>query len=118
MNEAKQVSISADLVDYLRRQRGMNLKQIGELVDLSESFVSRVARRQRSFTVEHLEKFERALGQPLPVLLLEALWENRIPNAQREMFAQGLELLRNSTALLAALDEGDDLEGAAETQSA
>ena len=98
------VSLSADLVAYLRDSRGMSLRQIGELVDLSESYVSRVANGQRRFTLEHLDRFEKALGQPLPLLLLEACWKPKAPSGEQAMFDEALALLRRSASLSATAE--------------
>ncbi|MCA9242305.1 MAG: helix-turn-helix transcriptional regulator [Phycisphaerales bacterium] len=111
------VSLSADLVAYLRDSRGMSLRQIGELVDLSESYVSRVANGQRRFTLEHLDRFEKALGQPLPLLLLEACWKPKAPSGEQAMFDEALALLRRSASLSAKLEtesnQADSAENAA-----
>ncbi len=111
------VSLSADLVAHLRDTQGMSLRQIGELVDLSESYVSRVANGQRRFTLEHLDRFEKALGQPLPLLLLEACWKPKAPTEQQAMFDEALALLRRSarlsTKLEAEADKPDSAENAA-----
>lgn len=87
-------SLSADVVEYLRTVRDMTLKQIGDMLDLSESFISRVANKQRNFTQEHLERLERELGAPLPLLTIEALWLPRASAAQKEMLEGLLQGLR------------------------
>ncbi len=94
--------LSADLVKYLQAQ-GMTLRQIGERMGLSESFVSRVASRKRSFTIEHLLRLQEAMGQPLPLLLLEAITEDSVPESlaplyekAREVLAAGAELERSA----------------------
>lgn len=92
-------SLSRDLVTYLREQRGMSLRAIGELVGLSESFISRVARGERHLTDEHLARFETALGEPLAVLLLDAVDRSQIPEANRAMFEEGLRLVRTVSEL-------------------
>lgn len=102
------VSLSADLVRYLRVQRALTLRQIGELVDLSESFISRVAAGERSFTIEHLNRFEQVLGAPLPVLLLEAVWQQQVTPDKRAMFDEGLRLIREAAALAGGLAAGDN----------
>jgi hypothetical protein len=91
-------SISTDLVTYLRGE-GMNLKQIGTLISAGESFVSRVSRGERSFTLEHMARFEKALGKPIPVLLLESQWRSRVPKTKRALFEKALRLLSESAAI-------------------
>jgi transcriptional regulator with XRE-family HTH domain len=96
-------SLSSDLVWYLRHQQGKTLRQIGEMIAVSESYVSRVANGERNFTIEHLVMFERMLGQPLPILLLEAVWKGRVPAESRGVFEKGVELLREGASLEQAL---------------
>jgi transcriptional regulator with XRE-family HTH domain len=91
-------SLSAQVVDYLRR-RGMTLKQIGRMAGVSESFVSRVARKERGFTIEHLGNFERELKQPLPFLLLQSTPKESIPKDLQSSYAEALRLLQNSGKL-------------------
>jgi transcriptional regulator with XRE-family HTH domain len=106
--ESSGTSISQAVVEHLRGQ-GRTLAEIGEMVGLSESFLSRVASGQRSFTLEHLERFEQRLGQPLPALLLEAEWRDAVPEERRGEFEEMLSLLRELGGMRAALGaEGDD----------
>lgn len=93
--------LSVDLIAHLRKE-GRTLEAIGKMIGVSKAFVSRVARGERSFTLEHIERFERALKQPVPLLLL-SVWKERIPAAQRQGFDRGLALLRNSVRLRGAL---------------
>jgi transcriptional regulator with XRE-family HTH domain len=64
-------SLSGDVIDLLL-ERGMTLTAIAEAMGTSKSFVSRVKSRSRSLTIDHLIALEAAVGEPLPVLLLEA----------------------------------------------
>lgn len=98
--ERKQVeaNLSADVVRHLQAQ-GMTLRQIGESMGLSESFISRVAHRRRSLTIEHLLRLQDATGKPLPLLLLEATNDDSVPESMaplyekaRAVLAAGLEL--------------------------
>jgi transcriptional regulator with XRE-family HTH domain len=93
-----EVNMSADLVKHLQSQ-GMTLRQIGESMGLSESFISRVAHRKRSLTIEHLLRLQEVRGKPLPLLLLEATAQDSVPESlaplyekAREVLAAGLEL--------------------------
>ncbi len=95
-------SISSDLVRYLR-DGGMTLKQIGELILTSESFISRVGRGERSFTLEHMARFEKELGESVPVLLLESRWRKLVPPAKRKLFEEAVRLLKESAAIRAEL---------------
>ncbi len=81
------------LVAYLREQ-GKTLRQIGEMVGLSESFVSRVAKGERSFTLDHLALFERRLGEPLSVLIMESVWARTIDAEHKPAYDEALRVLR------------------------
>ncbi len=78
-------TLSSDIVKYLQSQ-GLTLKKIGEMLDLSESFISRVRRRQRSFTLDHLVKLEQATGRALPIIMLEATEPSSVPVALRPIY--------------------------------
>jgi transcriptional regulator with XRE-family HTH domain len=101
-------------VSYLRGQ-GKTLRQIGEMVGLSESFISRVARGERSFTLDHLSAFEQQLGEPLPVLLLQTMSRRDLTARQQATFDEALQLLRAIGEFRQTLGRGGkptDLESA------
>lgn len=64
-------SFSSDIVNCLRN-KGKTLKEIGQLIGRGESFISLVANGKRNFTINHLLALEKAIGKPLPLLILEA----------------------------------------------
>jgi transcriptional regulator with XRE-family HTH domain len=107
--DASNLTLSMALVEYFREQ-GRTLRDIGELVGLSESFISRVANGHRSFTIDHLEEFERRLGQPLAALLLDARWRSSIPAERREQFEEVLTMLRDLAGLRAGLGVDRDAD--------
>jgi transcriptional regulator with XRE-family HTH domain len=93
-----EANLSADLVKYLQSQ-GMTLRQIADTMGLSESFISRVANKKRSLTIEHLLRLQEAIDKPLPLLLLEATSQDSVPQQlvplyekAREVFAAGMLL--------------------------
>ncbi|MBN2210161.1 MAG: helix-turn-helix transcriptional regulator [Sedimentisphaerales bacterium] len=75
----------------------MTLKQIGQLIGVSESFISRVANRQRNFTTKHLIDFEAALGRPVALLLLSTTPRNSIPQNMRRAYDMLVKLLENQS---------------------
>lgn len=79
-------AVSSDIVRYLQDQ-GMTLRKIGGILRLSESFISRVRNGQRSFTLEHLTRLERAIKKPLPIILMEATQLNSVPKEVRHVYA-------------------------------
>jgi transcriptional regulator with XRE-family HTH domain len=85
-------ALSSDLVKYFRRQ-GLTLHEIAEKIEVSESFISRVANKERSFTIEHLLMLERSTREPLPLLLLHAMDEATIPNGLSPLYQTARNLL-------------------------
>jgi transcriptional regulator with XRE-family HTH domain len=81
----------------------MSLSEIGELMDLDKSFVSRVRNGKKNLTIERLKKLERALDFPLPLLLLEAVDQYSIPDG----FKPHYEALRKVLIKSADLDKGE-----------
>lgn len=93
-----EANLSADLVKYLQSQ-DMILRQIGDAVGLSESFISRVAHKKRSLTIEHLLRLQEALGKPLPLLLLEATSQDSVPQQLAPVYAKAREVLAAGVTL-------------------
>jgi transcriptional regulator with XRE-family HTH domain len=95
-------SLSMRLVEWLKRQ-GKAQKDIAALLEVSESFISRVASGHRSLTIDHLAVLEDRLKLPLPVLLLESeLAEQKVPE-KRAVLNEALSLLRKSLTLRSEL---------------
>lgn len=78
-------TLSSDIVKYLQQQ-GLTLRKVGDLLGLSESFISRVRKKQRSFTLDHLVRLEQATGRALPVILLEATQPSSVPDELRPIY--------------------------------
>jgi transcriptional regulator with XRE-family HTH domain len=98
--QRKQVeaNLSADLVKYLQAQ-GMTLRQIGDTMGLSESFISRVAHKKRGLTIEHLLRLQEAIDKPLPLLLLEATSQDSVPAPLAPLYEKAREVLAAGLAL-------------------
>lgn len=92
-------SLSTLLIDSLRGQ-GMTMREIGELIGVSESYISRVASGENNLTIDHLVALERALRRPLPLLLLEACRNQNVPAALKSHYDR----------LIAVLSESGDIE--------
>jgi len=109
--EKRQVkaTLSSDLVKHFQK-RGMTILEIAKLTGLSESFISRVANRERSFTIDHLVKIERSVRQPLPLLLLEALSQESIPTGLLPLYQTTRSLLFSASELKHLLN-GEYLSG-------
>lgn len=78
-------TVSRDIVKYLRSQ-GQTLDQIGKSMGLSESFISRVLKGERSLTLNHLAKLEKVLKKPLPLILLESVDAKSAPSELRTLY--------------------------------
>lgn len=79
------VSLSAKVVELLQDKK-MSLSKIAKLMDLSKSFVSRVAKGERSLTIARLKKLEERLQLPLPLLLLEAVETKSMSKKLKEQY--------------------------------
>lgn len=86
--------LSAGLIKILRQERNLTLRQIGELADASESFVSRVARGLASFRCQHLENLEKNLEEPIAILQLKAM-RKQASDEDIDLFDKCLNLLNN-----------------------
>lgn len=80
------LDFSADIVQFLRQDLGYTLKKIGELIGLSESYISRVRKGERSFTVKHLVRLEKTLKKPLPLLLIEAIPKDSLDTKMQALY--------------------------------
>lgn len=87
-----EANLSADLVRYLQSQ-DMTLRQIADTMGLSESFISRVAHKKRSLTIEHLLRLQEAIDKPLPLLLLEATSQDSVPQPLAPLYEKAREVL-------------------------
>ena len=87
-----EANLSVDLVAYLQSQ-GMTLRQIADTMGLSESVISREARKKRSLTIEHLLRLQEAIDKPLPLLLLEATSQDSVPQALAPLYEKAREVL-------------------------
>ena len=97
-------SVSADIVEYLQQQ-GWSLKTIGSMVGVSESFVSRVKQKTRSFTISRLCKLEQKINLPLPLLLLQAIRQESVPKELRSHYQKLQQVLVASAELGHVLDD-------------
>ncbi|MDP2910581.1 MAG: hypothetical protein Q8N58_02240 [bacterium] len=80
MKEPTETTLSSDIVRFLQKEKRFTLKQIGNLMNLGESFICRVGLQQREFTLKSLLILEKNLNCPLPLLILEARKEESIPS--------------------------------------
>ena len=79
-------TISSDIVNYLRTEEALSLKEIGDELNLSKSFISRVWQGKRNFTLKDLSKLEIAMGEPLPILLVKSINLKSVPKELRSKY--------------------------------
>ena len=91
-------TLSSAIVTYLVKE-GLTLKQIGNLIGLSESFISYVKKGTRNFTIAHLGKLEKSLKQPLPLLFLQTIDEKTIPKELKPQYKALRDALTKSAEL-------------------
>jgi len=99
-----EASLSADLVEYFRKQ-GMTLSEIADKIGVSESFMSRVARKKRCFTIEQLLAFEKTIGQPLPLLLLAAIPQESVSEELADLYQAASDVLSSALELRPLFDK-------------
>jgi transcriptional regulator with XRE-family HTH domain len=95
-------SISARVVEHLL-ERGLTLEGIARLIGTTKSFLSRVKNRERSFTIDHLERLELSLAEPLPHLLIQATDVESVPDELRDIYRATKRLLAKSARMRAGL---------------
>jgi len=78
MTRKTEGSPATNIVKYLH-DRKMTYKKIGNLMDFSESYINRVARGERTLSIEDLDRLAMQLGLALPELLLLATPINSVP---------------------------------------
>jgi len=103
-------TLSSAIIAYLRSD-GRTLREIADLLEVSESYVSRVARGERQLSVPHLEQLERLEGNSLPLILLEAERE-RTPRKHLRAIDDLMNLMRRSHELEKELRHGDEQDDA------
>ncbi len=79
-------SLSTNIVLHLMQE--MTLKEIGKLAGLSESYISLVKSGQRNFTVDRLERIEKATKTPIPVMMLESIDPKKVHPSLKKKYTQ------------------------------
>jgi transcriptional regulator with XRE-family HTH domain len=81
-------------VSKLLLDRGMTLTEIAKLIGVTKSYMSRVNSGDRSLTIEHLMMLEREIGQPLPLLLIDAIPLESVPAHLRPLYESTRRILK------------------------
>ena len=85
-------NLSSGVVELLC-ERGMTLTEIAKLIGVTKSYISRVKAGTRSFTLDHLVRLERAVGEPLPWLLVKSIPIASVSAELRPLYKATLKLL-------------------------
>ena len=101
MNEPSQ-----DVVNYLRKQ-GKTLAQIGRILNVEESYISRVSSGTRNLTLTHMQRLARSLDMPLPELLLAATPLDNVPARYKSLYKGFLHVMRLSDSTRQAMDRAE-----------
>jgi len=101
MNEPSQ-----DVILYLR-SRGKTQAQIGKMLGVGESYISRVANGTRNLTVNHLERLAEKMDMALPELLAAATPMESVPRKFRPLYEGFLGVMRLSDRLRTSLEQAE-----------
>lgn len=71
-------TVSVDVVRFLKESKHLSLTEIAQMIDVSQSFVSRVNSGGRSFTLHHLHALAEKMEIPLPLLVLISTREDSL----------------------------------------
>ncbi len=90
----KRPSLSENIIQYLLAQ-GFTQSHVGKLLGLTRSFCSYVAKGERNFTADHMERLAEQLDMTLPELLARSTPPETVPVRLRDNYRL---LLRGLTA--------------------
>jgi transcriptional regulator with XRE-family HTH domain len=85
-------SLSSDVINLLVK-RGMTLLEIAQATGTTKSFISRVKSKSRSLTIDHLIELEQTIGEPLPLLLLQATPIQSVRSDLRPLYRATLKVV-------------------------
>ena len=77
----------------LLTKRGMTLTEIADGLGVTKSFLSRVKSGTRGLTIDHLVALERQLGEPLPLLIVQATPIESVPKDLRPLYRSTVRVL-------------------------
>lgn len=97
-NTKKRPTLSENIMRYLMTQ-GLTQTQVGKLLGLTRSFCSYVAKGQRNFTADEMERLAEALDMTLPELLARSTPPETVPARLRKNYRLLLRGLKASVDL-------------------
>lgn len=93
--------LSTEIVKYLSDEMGWSQTRIGREIGTGRSFISRVAGGSRSLTLLHLIRLEKAVQKPLPLLLVQAVDQDRLDERMGRLYSALRDCLEASEQLRA-----------------
>jgi transcriptional regulator with XRE-family HTH domain len=95
-------SLSARVIEYLRR-RGYTQVKIARMLGVSEPFISLVRARERSLTLQHLERLSMELGVPLGALMTAVTEPAKGSKHDKRFFEASARLMKMADKLNEAI---------------
>jgi transcriptional regulator with XRE-family HTH domain len=94
-------TISSNIIRFLQKkdEKILNkdektLRKIGELMDLSESYISYVKKGERGLKLKRLLLLEKSLNMPLTELFMQSTKSGDIPKNLRHQYEQLLDIIK------------------------
>lgn len=98
-------SLSSRIVNYLREE-GQSQVEIARLLGVSEPFISLVKSKDRSLTLDHVERLAESLNVPMGALLLAITPPPKNKKADRSLFNLSAEVLKKADVARRAVLRG------------
>jgi transcriptional regulator with XRE-family HTH domain len=87
--------LSASIARYVAASVQLTQQQLAEILDVNQSYISRVMNGEKNFTLSHLELLGQFLGIPVAVLVWKATASQLPTNrAKQDLFESIDDLLR------------------------
>lgn len=97
-------SLSADVISYLCDQ-GHTQAGIARMLRVTEGFISLVKSRERSLTLDHLERLTQSMSVPLGAFLLAVTKTDtkKLSPQQKKLTALAAKIMKTADAASAAI---------------
>lgn len=97
-------TLSADVIAYLIRKRFTQVK-IARMLGVTEGYISLVKSRERSLTLDHLQRLSDKLSLPLGALLLSVAKprKSRGNAQQKQLHALAEQIIKQTDSARAAI---------------
>ena len=106
MSDRRTVSstLSADIVEHLRK-RGFKQAKIARILGVTEGYISLVKSRDRSLTLDHLQRLSDELSLPLGALLLMVAkpTKKRSTPQQKKLLALADQIIKQADSATASI---------------